>query len=84
MKQDTKGSSMRISPEISGISKLECAKGADRASCGETVVQRGVFGESVFFSAPLRFWVIKPLKAFMISIVFVKGNPHANHRFGKP
>ena len=25
----------------------ECAKGAAKASCGETVVQKGVFGESV-------------------------------------
>ena len=31
------------------------AKGAAKGSCGETVVQKGVFGESVFFSAPLRF-----------------------------
>ena len=26
---------------------LECVKGAEKASCGETVVQKGVFGESV-------------------------------------
>ena len=26
---------------------LGCAKGAAKASCGETVVQKGVFGESV-------------------------------------
>ena len=26
---------------------LGCAKGAEKASCGETVVQKGVFGESV-------------------------------------
>ena len=32
----------------------ERAKGAEKASCGETVVQTGVSGESVFFSAPLR------------------------------
>ena len=25
----------------------ECAKGAAKASCGETVVRKGVFGESV-------------------------------------
>ena len=31
------------------------AKGAAKASCAETVVQKGVFGESVFYSAPLRF-----------------------------
>ena len=31
------------------------AKGAAKGSCGETVVQKGVFGESNFFSAPLRF-----------------------------
>ena len=27
----------------------------EKASCGETVVQKGLFGESVLFSAPLRF-----------------------------
>ena len=27
--------------------RSECAKGAAKASCGETVVQKGVFGESV-------------------------------------
>ena len=36
----------------------ERTKGAEKASCGETVVQKGTFGESVFFSAPSRF----PLK----------------------
>ena len=30
----------------------ERAKGAEKGSCGEAVVQTGVFGESVFFSAP--------------------------------
>ena len=33
----------------------ERAKGAEKAQCRETVVPTGVFGESVFFSAPLRF-----------------------------
>ena len=28
-------------------------QGAEKALCGETVVQKGVFGESVFFFAPL-------------------------------
>ena len=31
------------------------AKGAENASCGEMVVQKGVFGKSTFFAAPLRF-----------------------------
>ena len=38
----------------------ECAKGAERASCGETVVQKGVLGESAFFSASLRFALKTP------------------------
>ena len=33
----------------------ECAKGAEKASCRETVVQKGVFGESVSSLLPLRF-----------------------------
>ena len=36
------------------------AKGAEKVSCGETVVHKGVFGESVSFSVPLRF--LKNLK----------------------
>ena len=32
---------------ISHRQNSECAKGAANASCGETVVQKGVFGESV-------------------------------------
>ena len=40
--------------------RSERAKGAEKASCGETVVQIGVFGESVFSSAPLRFALKTP------------------------
>ena len=44
---------------LSGISPLlGCAKEAEKASCGETVVQKGVH----FFSAPLRF-ALKQLKS---------------------
>ena len=32
-----------------------CARGAEKASCGETVVQKGVFWRVRFLSAPLRF-----------------------------
>ena len=35
--------------------KSERAKGAAKASCGETVVQKGVSGESVSSLPPLRF-----------------------------
>ena len=37
-----------------GFSLWGRAKGAAKASCGETVVQKGVFGESVSFFAPLK------------------------------
>ena len=40
----------RKKPHFSGR-----AKGAAKGSCGETVVKKGVFGESRFFSAPLGF-----------------------------
>ena len=32
----------------------EHAKGAEKALCGEMVVQKSVFGESISFPAPLR------------------------------
>ena len=32
--------------EVSNNVESECANGAEQASCGETVVQTGVFGES--------------------------------------
>ena len=38
----------------------ERAKGAAKASCGETVVQKGVFGESVSSLPPLRFALKTP------------------------
>ena len=37
---------------------LERAKGAEKASCGETVVQKGLFGQSVF-SLPLYGLLLK-------------------------
>ena len=41
--------------------KLERARGAEKAVCGETVVQKGVFGESVCLSvANLRFALKMP------------------------
>ena len=56
--------SMQLTDEIGvlGIAKSkpsfsERAKGAEKASCGETVVQKGGFGESVVFSVPLLFAV---------------------------
>ena len=41
-------------PLLSSIMISERANGAEKASCRETVVEKGVFGESIFFSAPLR------------------------------
>ena len=38
------------------------AKGAAKASCGETVVQKGVFGESVSSLSPLK--VFRTFQAF--------------------
>ena len=38
----------------------ERAKGVEKALCGETVVQKGVFGEPVLFSAPIRFALKTP------------------------
>ena len=44
----------------------ERTKGAEKASCKETVVQKGIFGESVFFFVPLRF-ALKTLEALRIN-----------------
>ena len=48
--------SMKLASEAFQIyQKKKRAKGAAKASCGETVVQKGVFGESVSSLPPLRF-----------------------------
>ena len=55
---------MRISAVLEGIPTVltsECAKGAAKASCGETVVQKGFFGESVS-SLPPQGLFLKYLK----------------------
>ena len=41
--------------DLSWLDLQHGAKGAEKAWCGGTVVQKGVLGESVFFSVPLRF-----------------------------
>ena len=44
----------------------ERAEGAEKASCRETAVHKDVFGESVFFIAPLRF-ALKTLEDLRIN-----------------
>ena len=50
------GNTRRLHKECAGLLTYpECAKGAEKASCGETVAQKGASGGSVFFPALLRF-----------------------------
>ena len=49
----------KVSSVASDTKLSERDKGAARASCGETVVQKGVFGESVS-SLPKRFALKTP------------------------
>ena len=55
----------------SGKVKSERAKGAEKASCGETVIQKGVFGESVSSLSqdrcPCRIFLLLPLPALKFS-----------------
>ena len=58
----------------------ERAKGAAKASCGETVVQKGVFGESVSSLPPLRF----ALKAHENLKGAERKRTLQKHPFGRP
>ena len=46
----------------SSVPNSESAKGVEKASCGEAVVQKGGFGESVFFSAPSALQTVENLR----------------------
>ena len=74
----TEGPITRTGPPLWG-----CAKGAAKASCGETVVQKGVFGESVS-SLPPQGLLLKHLKDPENLKGAEKKRTLPKHPFGQP
>ena len=72
-----------LSPFDFATHESERAKGAAKASCGETAVQKGVFGESVS-SLPLKVCFLKHLKCPENLKGAEKKRTLQKHPFGRP